>query len=75
MFQASEMYPTMPHPSGVPTTTTCISVGVLRASGLQTAAAALAKQDRMMQYPAEVGVNAYARVKLSFLQSQVSDVI
>ena len=28
--------------------------------------------DQGMQYPAEVGVNAYVRVKLSFLGQQVS---
>ena len=38
----------------------------------QTAAEKAAISDQGMQYPAEVGVNAYVRVKLSFLGQQVS---
>ena len=38
----------------------------------QAAAEALAHLDTGMQYPAEVGVNSYVKVKLSFLQKQVN---
>ena len=38
----------------------------------QTAAEKASVSDQGMQYPAEVGVNAYVRVKLSFLGQQVS---
>ncbi|KAK7503764.1 hypothetical protein BaRGS_00004887, partial [Batillaria attramentaria] len=48
----------------------CISVGVIRASGLKTAAELAARLDSGMQYPAEVGVNAYVRVRLSFIGKQ-----
>ena len=41
--------------------------------GLQTAALVGARFDSGMQYAAEVGVNAYVRVKLSFLQKEVGD--
>ena len=41
----------------------------------QFAAEKAASMDQGMQYPAEVGVNAYVRVKLSFLGQQVSDCI
>ena len=40
----------------------------------QAAAEKVASLDQGMQYPAEVGVNAYVRVKLSFLGQQVSTV-
>ncbi|XP_076468573.1 C2 domain-containing protein 3-like isoform X2 [Babylonia areolata] len=46
----------------------CISV--IRASGLQAAAEWAARTDSGMQYPAEVGVNSYIRLILSFLGSQ-----
>ena len=42
--------------------------------GLQTAALIGARYDAGMQYAAEVGVNAYVRVKLSFLQKEVRDI-
>jgi len=50
--------------------TVCISVGVIKASGLQSAAASLARHDSSMQYASEVGVNSYVRVRLSFLQQE-----
>jgi len=37
----------------------------------QAAASALARYDSGMQYAAEVGVNSYVRVKLSFMDKQV----
>ncbi|XP_041357389.1 C2 domain-containing protein 3-like [Gigantopelta aegis] len=48
----------------------CISVGVIRASGLKTAAENIARLDSGMQYPAEVGVNAYVSIRLSFLSKE-----
>ncbi|KAL3878157.1 hypothetical protein ACJMK2_030527 [Sinanodonta woodiana] len=45
----------------------CIAVGVIRACGLKASAEAAAQLDSGMQYPAEVGVNAYVKIKLSFL--------
>ncbi|XP_077984214.1 C2 domain-containing protein 3-like [Glandiceps talaboti] len=48
----------------------CISVGVIRACGLKTAATALARHDAGLQYAADVGVNAYVKVDLSFLTKQ-----
>ncbi|XP_064607644.1 C2 domain-containing protein 3-like [Liolophura sinensis] len=48
----------------------CISVGVLRASGLKSAAEAVARLDSGMQYPAEVGVNTYIKVVFSFLSKE-----
>ncbi|KAH3835312.1 hypothetical protein DPMN_108663, partial [Dreissena polymorpha] len=48
----------------------CVSVGVLRACGLKAAAEIAASHDQGMQYPAEVGVNTYIRVKLTFLGSE-----
>ncbi|KAK7097644.1 C2 domain-containing protein 3-like [Littorina saxatilis] len=48
----------------------CLSVAVTRASGLKAAAEAAARGDSGMQYPAEVGVNAYVRLRLSFLGKQ-----
>ncbi|KAK3584373.1 hypothetical protein CHS0354_001298 [Potamilus streckersoni] len=45
----------------------CISVGVIRACGLKASAEAAAQLDSGMQYPSEVGVNAYVKIKLSFL--------
>lgn len=39
---------------------------------LQAAAEALAYTDSGMQYPAEVGVNTYIKVQLSFLDKSVS---
>ena len=39
---------------------------------LQASAEAAARLDSGMQYPAEVGVNAYVRLRLSFLGKQVS---
>ncbi|ELU08216.1 hypothetical protein CAPTEDRAFT_197535 [Capitella teleta] len=50
--------------------TVCISVGVLRASGLKTAAEELARLNPSLQYAAEVGVNTYVRMRLSFLQKE-----
>ena len=38
---------------------------------LQASAEAAARLDSGMQYPAEVGVNAYVRLRLSFLGKQV----
>lgn len=38
----------------------------------QAAAEAAAKLDSGMLYPAEVGVNSYVRVRLSFCKKQVS---
>ncbi|XP_033742500.1 C2 domain-containing protein 3-like [Pecten maximus] len=48
----------------------CISVGVIRASGLKAAAEAIARIDSGMQYPAEVGVNTYVKIRLSFLSKE-----
>ncbi|XP_071126216.1 C2 domain-containing protein 3-like [Mytilus edulis] len=48
----------------------CISVSVIRATGLKAAAESIARLDTGMQYPAEVGVNSYVKVRLSFLQKQ-----
>ncbi|XP_063416182.1 C2 domain-containing protein 3-like [Mytilus trossulus] len=48
----------------------CISVSVIRATGLKAAAESIAHLDTGMQYPAEVGVNSYVKVRLSFLQKQ-----
>ncbi|XP_059149560.1 C2 domain-containing protein 3-like [Physella acuta] len=45
----------------------CLSVGIIRASGLKAAADAIAHLDSSMAYPADVGVNAYVRIKISFL--------
>ncbi|XP_078324570.1 C2 domain-containing protein 3-like isoform X2 [Crassostrea virginica] len=45
----------------------CLMVGILKACGLKAAAEALAYTDSGMQYPAEVGVNTYIKVQLSFL--------
>lgn len=45
----------------------CISVTVVRACGLKAAAESAAHFDQGMQYPAEVGVNSFVKVKLSFL--------
>jgi len=38
---------------------------------LQTAATLLAHSDPAMQYSAEVGVNSYVRIMLSFLHKEV----
>ena len=57
-----------------PSSTVCISLGVVRASGLKSAATALARHDGGMQYAAEVGVNSYVRVRLSFLPKEVGGV-
>jgi len=38
---------------------------------LQTAATLLARYDPAMQYSAEVGVNSYVRIMLSFLRKEV----
>ncbi|OWF51153.1 C2 domain-containing protein 3-like [Mizuhopecten yessoensis] len=48
----------------------CISVGVIRASGLKAAAEAIARLDSGMQYPAEVGVNTYIKIRMSFLPTE-----
>ncbi|XP_069129079.1 C2 domain-containing protein 3-like isoform X6 [Argopecten irradians] len=48
----------------------CISVGVIRASGLKAAAEAIARLDSGMQYPAEVGVNTYVKIRMSFLSKE-----
>ncbi|KAH9490372.1 C2 domain-containing protein 3 [Bulinus truncatus] len=45
----------------------CLSVGVIRASGLKAAADYMALIDPSMAYPADVGVNSYVRIKISFL--------
>nr|XP_011413692.2 C2 domain-containing protein 3 [Crassostrea gigas] len=45
----------------------CLTVGILKACGLKAAAESLAYTDSGMQYPAEVGVNTYIKVQLSFL--------
>ncbi|ESO89518.1 hypothetical protein LOTGIDRAFT_165110 [Lottia gigantea] len=50
------------------TSNVCISVGVIKAAGLKTAAEHVARFDQSMEYPSEVGVNTYIRIKLSFLQ-------
>nr|KAI8756892.1 C2 domain-containing protein 3-like [Biomphalaria glabrata] len=44
-----------------------LSVGVIRASGLKAAADYMALIDPSMAYPADVGVNSYVRIKMSFL--------
>nr|XP_006820715.1 PREDICTED: C2 domain-containing protein 3-like [Saccoglossus kowalevskii] len=44
----------------------CISISVLRACGLKTAAKLAAKQDSRIQYASDVGINAYVKVNLSF---------
>ncbi|KAK3784713.1 hypothetical protein RRG08_032166 [Elysia crispata] len=43
----------------------CLSVGVLRACGLKSAAQHVAQFDPSMKYPADVGVNAYVRINIS----------
>ncbi|XP_038063110.1 C2 domain-containing protein 3-like [Patiria miniata] len=48
----------------------CLSVGVLRACGLKSAAVSLAQFDSSLQYASEVGVNAYIKMELSFLSKQ-----
>ncbi|XP_060074176.1 C2 domain-containing protein 3-like [Ylistrum balloti] len=48
----------------------CVSVGVIRASGLKAAAEAIARLDSGMQYPAEVGVNTYVKIRMSFLSKE-----
>ncbi|XP_022100363.1 C2 domain-containing protein 3-like isoform X2 [Acanthaster planci] len=48
----------------------CLSVGILRACGLKSAAVSLAQFDSSLQYPSEVGVNAYVKMELSFLSKQ-----
>ncbi|XP_013378816.1 C2 domain-containing protein 3-like [Lingula anatina] len=63
-----EKYGTASH--AVASAQVCISVGIVRASGLKAAAVAVARHDDGMQYPAEVGVNAYVRTRLSFLSKQ-----
>ncbi|XP_028656159.2 C2 domain-containing protein 3 isoform X1 [Erpetoichthys calabaricus] len=44
-----------------------VVVQVHRAMGLQAAARAIAERDHSFQYPADVGVNAYVEMQLSFL--------
>lgn len=44
--------------------------GVVRACGLQSAAVTLAQHDPDLEYAAQVGVNSYARVRLSFLPQE-----
>ncbi|XP_046560040.1 C2 domain-containing protein 3-like [Haliotis rubra] len=48
----------------------CVSVGVIRATGLKCAAEKVSHLDPGMQYASEVGVNAYVRIKLSFLTNE-----
>ncbi|XP_048237074.1 C2 domain-containing protein 3-like isoform X2 [Haliotis rufescens] len=48
----------------------CVSVGVIRATGLKCAAEKVCDLDPGMQYASEVGVNAYVRIKLSFLTNE-----
>ncbi|XP_067663139.1 C2 domain-containing protein 3-like [Haliotis asinina] len=48
----------------------CVSVGVIRATGLKCAAEKVSHLDPGMQYSSEVGVNAYVRIKLSFLTNE-----
>ncbi|BFZ15049.1 hypothetical protein BsWGS_18088 [Bradybaena similaris] len=45
----------------------CLSVGIIRAAGLKAAADSIALLDSSMAYPASVGVNAYVRIRISFL--------
>ncbi|XP_035686866.1 C2 domain-containing protein 3-like isoform X2 [Branchiostoma floridae] len=48
----------------------CLTVGLLRASGLKAAALSLSQQYADMEYPAEVGVNVYCKVTVSFLSQE-----
>ncbi|KAI8520271.1 C2 domain-containing protein 3 [Branchiostoma belcheri] len=48
----------------------CLSVGLLRAAGLKAAALSLSQQYADMEYPAEVGVNVYCQVTVSFLSQE-----
>ncbi|XP_055958923.1 C2 domain-containing protein 3 [Patella vulgata] len=54
--------------TSINTSNVCIAVGVIKATGLKAAADHVARLDESMKYPAEVGVNTYIRIKLSFLQ-------
>ncbi|KAK3100781.1 hypothetical protein FSP39_025242 [Pinctada imbricata] len=45
----------------------CVSLSIVRACGLKTAAEAVAHLDTGMEYPAEVGVNSYVKVRMSFI--------
>ncbi|GFO39915.1 C2 domain-containing protein 3-like, partial [Plakobranchus ocellatus] len=45
----------------------CLSIGVLRACGLKSAAEHAAQFDPSMKYPADVGVNAYVRININLL--------
>jgi len=50
-----------------------VSVGILRATGLKDAALSVCKDSPVsMAFAAEVGVNAYARLKLPLLSAKVS---
>ncbi|CAF1141894.1 unnamed protein product [Adineta ricciae] len=50
----------------------CISVGIVRACGLKHAAQSQARHDARLNYPAQVGVNTYAKLSLSFLSDTES---
>ncbi|CAH1777586.1 unnamed protein product [Owenia fusiformis] len=45
----------------------CLTIGVLRASGLKTAGEKVARLDSGMQYASEVGLNPFVKINLSFL--------
>ena len=51
----------------------CISVGVIRACGLKNAIQIQARHDPRLTYPAQVGLNTYAKLSLSFLSDLVKD--
>ena len=51
-----------------------LSAGIVRACGLQAAARMAARHDEDMKHAAQVGVNCYARVRLSFLNKEARDV-
>ncbi|CAL1526799.1 unnamed protein product, partial [Lymnaea stagnalis] len=48
----------------------CLSLGVVKAAGLKAAADYMAQLDSSMAYPADVGVNSYVRIKISFLGNE-----
>ncbi|XP_066282765.1 C2 domain-containing protein 3-like isoform X2 [Branchiostoma lanceolatum] len=48
----------------------CLTVGLLRAAGLKAAALSMSQQYADMEYPAEVGVNVYCKVTVSFLSQE-----
>lgn len=49
----------------------CISVGVIRACGLRNAIQSQARHDSRLTYPAQVGLNTYAKLSISFLSDLV----